>query len=99
MARTPKDTKRQRPGGRSTRATAQGLPAGRRVPTSDDIEVSTYLGIARGKEGEAPVSGPEVPTPPEAVAIVDFGSQTSMLIARRVREGRVYFELVAPAAP
>ena len=52
MARTPKDTKRQRPGGRSTRATAQGLPVGRRVPTSDDIEVSTYLGIARGKEGQ-----------------------------------------------
>jgi GMP synthase (glutamine-hydrolysing) len=37
--------------------------------------------------------------PTEAVAILDFGSQYSQLIARRVREARVYCELYAYDAP
>jgi len=71
-----------------------------RVPTSDDIEVSTYLEIAREKSGEQPAkSAAFEPTRPEAVVIFDFGSQYSMLIARRVRECRVYCELLPPDAP
>ena len=35
----------------------------------------------------------------DAVAILDYGSQTSQLIARRVREGNIYCELFRWDAP
>jgi GMP synthase (glutamine-hydrolysing) len=75
--------------------------ADRRISTSDDVEVSTYLEIAKELQGEQP--GPQLevvsPAEKETIVIIDFGSQYSRLIARRVRECHVYCELVPYDAP
>jgi GMP synthase (glutamine-hydrolysing) len=75
-------------------------PPSHRLATSDDVEVSAYLEIARQREGQAPAPTPSVQRPqPETVVVLDFGSQYSMLIARRVRECHVYCELLPPDVP
>jgi GMP synthase (glutamine-hydrolysing) len=73
----------------------------RRVATSDDIEVSTYLEIAKELQGEQPTIESETvePVKRETIAIIDFGSQYSRLIARRVRECNVYCELISHDTP
>jgi GMP synthase (glutamine-hydrolysing) len=76
----------------------------RHVGTTSDAEEAAYLELALADEQSVQsvptaTEEPLAPAARDTVLVLDFGSQYTRLIARRIRECRVYCELLPPSTP
>ncbi len=74
-------------------------PSQSRQPHGEDgLDLSAHAGTAEETAGQNRRYEPHYHTQRESVLVIDFGSQYSRLIARRVREANVYCELIEHTA-
>ena len=67
-----------------------------RLNSSDDLEIAGYLQTASKKESPESSIDDLSGQVQESIIIIDFGSQYTLLIARRIREAKVYCEVFGP---